>query len=133
MIEAGVVLGFNNEPVHWHLPPGRSTGHIPDTRSLWDVLWEHRATVTGFAHSHPGAGRIGPSREDITTFSAVELALGRRLQWWIINRNKYCLCVWTGPERYDYMVLDEGDTNTVFDPKWMNGLWNRSEREIEDG
>ena len=66
MIETGVVV-TGNGPIHWHLPPGRSGGSLPDSRPLWDVLWEHRREFfLGFAHSHPGSGIPGPSFTDVS-------------------------------------------------------------------
>lgn len=102
MIEAGVVLDLRGEPLHWHLPPGRSGGSLPDSRDLWDVLWDNREKISGFAHSHPGAGQPGPSWEDVTTFSAVELALGKRLDWWITSSDQVALFKWFGPGPYTY-------------------------------
>jgi proteasome lid subunit RPN8/RPN11 len=58
---------------------------LPDSRGLWDIFWENRDRLSGFAHSHPGAGVPWPSGTDLTTFRAVEAALGRRLQWWIVT------------------------------------------------
>jgi hypothetical protein len=84
MMEAGVILGSKG-PIHWHVPQGRSGGWLPDSRDLWDVLWENRDTVTGFAHSHPGSGRPEPSSTDITTFAAIEAGLGTQLNWYIIT------------------------------------------------
>ena len=43
MIEAGVVIDRAMNPIFWHLPEGRTAGSIPDTRVLWDVLWERLA------------------------------------------------------------------------------------------
>lgn len=85
--EAGVVIGKNHEVIAWHLPPDRSGGALPDSRPLWDILWDaHRNdTLLGFAHTHPGAGMPHPSHEDITTFRAVEKGLGRRVTWWIAS------------------------------------------------
>lgn len=91
MMEAGVVIA-GGKPVFWHLPKGRTAGSLPDSRDLWDVLWEHREALDGFAHSHPGSGRPGPSHTDVTTFKAVELALGRKLQWWITSQDSLVLC-----------------------------------------
>lgn len=102
MIEAGVVIGADGEPLHWHLPLGRSGGSLPDSRELWDVLWNNRNTIQGFAHSHPGSGIPGPSWEDVTTFSAIELALGRRLSWWITSSDHVVLLQWAGPDAYSY-------------------------------
>jgi hypothetical protein len=87
MIEAGVLLDQYGRAIYWHLPEGRSAGHLPDSRALWDVIWEHREHVAGFAHTHPGTGFPSPSAEDLTTFLAIEAALGRRLDWWILSED----------------------------------------------
>jgi len=84
-MEAGVVVGYNEEELFWHLPKGRTAGSLPDSRELWDVIWTNRKVIQGIAHSHPGSGCPGPSQEYLTTFSAVEAALGRRLEWWITS------------------------------------------------
>jgi len=93
-IEAGVVLGQDNEVLYWHLPHTRSGGSLPDSRDLWDVLWENRGVVTGFAHTHPGNGLPGPSYTDVTTFAAVEAGLGKRLDWWILSSDSFVLLRW---------------------------------------
>ena len=85
MMEAGVLVGLNEDELFWHLPKGRTSGSLPDNRDLWDIIWSNRLIVQGFAHSHPGSGRPGPSQEDLSTFAAVESALGRRLKWWITS------------------------------------------------
>ena len=117
MIEAAVVIGLEGEPLYWHLPPGRSAGSLPDSRELWDIIWENRELIAGGAHTHPGRGVPGPSREDVTTFSAVELALGRRLAWWIVSSDCVAVVRWQGPEAYDYVVevLER-------DPGWVTEL-----------
>lgn len=102
MIEAGVVI-TEEGPVFWHLPNGRSSVAIPDTRKLWDVLWELRDTeFLGFAHSHPGSGVPAPSDTDLTTFAAIESGLGRRLDWWITSFDRIIQLRWEGPGRLDY-------------------------------
>jgi hypothetical protein len=104
MIEAGVVIDMNGRPVHWHLPPGRSGGSLPDSLTLWDVIWDQfqKGTLLGFAHSHPGSGVPGPSYTDVTTFAAVEAALGKRLDWWITSSDHVVLIRWIGPEKISY-------------------------------
>lgn len=72
-------------PVYWHLPHGRTAVEIPDDVALWDVLWQNRARLVGVAHTHPGSGTPAPSGTDLTTFAAIERALGRTLTWWIVN------------------------------------------------
>lgn len=123
MIEAGVVL-VRNEPVFWHLPAGRTGGSLPDSRKLWDVLWELRKEVTlGVAHSHPGFGVPGPSWTDITTFAAVELGLGRRLAWPIITMDHVAIVRWTGPGKHDY----KGELAEEF--SWVPELRNHSKEK----
>jgi len=105
MMEVAVVIGTDGEALHWHLPPGRTMGSIPDTRSLWDILWSNKDTLQGVAHSHPGQGAPVPSYEDVTTFAAIEGSLGRRLDWWITTQDELVLFTWTGPGRLDYIPI----------------------------
>lgn len=120
MIEAGVVI-TGEGPVYWHLPEGRTGGSLPDSRRLWDVLWELRKEhFLGFAHSHPGSGVPGPSHTDITTFAAIELGLGRRLAWWITSADRVILLTWIGPEKHKYM------TNLVGEYGWTQQLREHS-------
>ena len=93
MMEAGVLLGHNNSVIHWHTPNERSGGALPDSRDLWDIIWQNRAIVTGFAHTHPGSGVPGPSHTDITTFAAIEAALGKHLNWFILSSDSQALCL----------------------------------------
>jgi hypothetical protein len=104
MKEAGVVIDKNGRAIHWHVPAQRTTGALPDSRLLWEVLWSNRETVAGFAHIHPGSGIPGPSYTDVTTFDAIESALGRRLDWWIASADAIVLVRWVGPERLAYNV-----------------------------
>jgi hypothetical protein len=93
MKEAAVLLDLDGQPFYWHMPNDRSGGAIPDSRPLWDVIWENRARLRGIAHTHPGYGKLGPSREDITTFDAIERGLGRHLEWWISSGDSLVLCL----------------------------------------
>jgi hypothetical protein len=93
-MEAGVVVGIDGEAIHWHLPSNRSIASLPDSRTLWDVIWENRHRIVGIAHSHPGAGLPGPSYTDVTTFRAIEKALGRKLVWWIVSEDRVVICEW---------------------------------------
>lgn len=106
-IETALVFDQEGKTLHWHLPPGRSGGYIPDTQSLWDVIWENRDRLGGVAHTHPWDGEAWPSRTDVTTFSAVEMALGKRLQWPIVTFSVVKVFTWVGPEKYDYGLLRE--------------------------
>ncbi len=121
MIEVSVVIDSNGEALHWMEPEGRTAGSIPDTRSQWDILWENRDNLGGVAHSHPGGGVPGPSRIDVTTFAAIEAALGRRLNWWITSSESLIILNWRGPGRHDYrgeVILTE--------PSWASELRTRS-------
>lgn len=125
MIEAGVVVSGEG-PAFWHLPQGRSGGSLPDSRELWDVLWDLRKEVLlGFAHSHPGSGLPGPSHTDLTTFAAIEAGLGRRLDWWITSSDFAIHLRWIGPDKFDY-----GQT-VVPDPSWAARLRDLSREGVQ--
>lgn len=85
MIEVGAVIAKDHRVLYWHVPAGATAGSLPDSRELWDVLWEHRDEIAGFAHVHPWIGDAAPSSIDLSTFAAVELGLGRPLSWWIVT------------------------------------------------
>jgi hypothetical protein len=85
MLETAFVFDSLGHVVHWHEPPGRSGGYLPDSKDLWDYLWETRLTLGGVAHSHPWDGLSFPSNTDVTTFRAIELGLGKRLLWPIVT------------------------------------------------
>lgn len=124
-IEAGVLVDHKGEPIYWHLPENRSGGALPDSRQLWDVIWENRGQVLGFAHSHPGTGEPGPSYEDVTTFSAVEKALGKRLAWWITSQDQFIELAWRGPHPLRYEKAP-----VLYTPSWLERL--RAESEYMD-
>lgn len=105
MRESGVLLDVHGNPLFWHNPIGRSGAALPDSRGLWEIMWENRDIIAGFAHSHPGSGLPGPSHEDVTTFAAIEAALGRKLDWWIITADNCCFVRWVGPDRLSYRAL----------------------------
>jgi hypothetical protein len=119
MIEAGAVINKQGHPLFWHLPEGRTAGSLPDSRTLWQVLWDafKLDTLLGFAHSHPGSGVPGPSYSDVTTFAAVEAALGKRLDWWITSEDHVVLLRWGGPEKISYRA-----TIVTEAPSWVAEL-----------
>lgn len=136
MIETGAVIARDeHDPTRstyvsfWHNPPGRSSGHIPDTRTLWDILWAHHQskTLVGFAHTHPGNGIPGPSMMDISTFVAIEDALGRPLIWWIASADRsvrvrrVVMDSMPGREVYGTTTIE-----IVDEPNWMHPLRQRS-------
>ncbi len=117
MREAGVLIDLRGEPIHWHVPHDRSIVALPDNRGLWDVIWENRENVLGFAHSHPGSGMPGPSFEDVTTFAGIELALGKRLQWWITSSDRLAVVTWVGPDKHTYRPAPVYE-----EPAWVHKL-----------
>lgn len=122
--EAGVLISKSGDPIYWHLPEDRTAASLPDSRSLWDVTWEHRMSVLGFAHSHPGAGHYpSPSNEDLTTFSAIERGLGRRLTWWIANDSALTILLWAGPSEYIYAAEH---VRVGHEPPWVVELRQKS-------
>lgn len=116
MREHAFVIGTAGAILHRHAPPDRTAVSLPDSRDLWLILWDHRAELAGVAHTHPGGGHPSPSREDLTTFAAVEAGLGRRLSWWIATTDALAAFRWTGPARHDYGEAPPGDT------PWLEAL-----------
>jgi hypothetical protein len=113
MIEAGVVIGSwggnqKDLPLYWHTPTGRSAGHLPDSQDLWGAIWQayELGILQGFAHSHPGSGIPSPSETDLTSFAAIEAALGKRLDWWITSADHVVLLRWSEELKlYDKQVV----------------------------
>ena len=128
MMEAATVVNLAGEGVYWHAPPGRSTIAIPDTRDLWQVIWDHRDDLAGVAHSHPGSGIPGPSRTDVTTFAAIESGLGRRLRWWIISQDAVIELKWVGPDPLQYGAVQVSPAAC----SWFNEL-HRLSYEVPHG
>lgn len=129
-IETGVVINKRDEAIHWHLPPGRSAGSIPDSRNLWEVLLANRDNLYGFAHSHPGSGPVSPSHEDVTTFSAVERGLGLRLVWPIASSDHVAFFTWKGPGLYDYVHAGQFTADDA--PDWLPSEWLLKLRELSN-
>jgi len=121
MLESGVLVDLNEQPIYWHLPSDRTGGSLPDSSLLWNVIWENRHLVMGFAHSHPGFGIPGPSHTDLTTFRAIEQALGTNLLWWITSRDKLVSCVWQS-KSLKYRVDEDDCTGYT----WLNKLREHS-------
>jgi len=117
MMEAGILLDLEGKPLYFHTPHNRSISELPDSLDLWNVIWEHRDNISGFAHSHPGLGIPSPSWTDVTTFSAVEIGLGKKLDWPIISGDNMIITRFLGPGKYDYIyhVVSEK-------PDWFDEL-----------
>jgi len=106
-MEAAMVFNKYGEVFYWHLPPDRSAGAIPDSRDLWDVLWNNRDRLGGVAHSHPWNGMPDPSPVDLTTFAAIETGLGQRLIWPISTFTVTRYFIWEGPDRLWYSDMKQ--------------------------
>ena len=104
--EAGLVFDKHGGAIHWHLPPDRSGGALPDSKELWYVLWDNRDELGGFAHTHPWSGSAWPSSTDTSTFSAIEIGLGERLVWPVVTFTEVGYFVWIGPGKYDYGPME---------------------------
>lgn len=134
MIETAVVV-VRMTVVHYHVPPGATSGFIPDPRgperpggdykSLWDILWAHRDTIaspySGMAHTHPGEGVPSPSMEDLTTFAACEAGLGVLPNWWIASSTDFVCVRRRSLRKLDYVV------EQVPEPYWVDLLRQASE------
>lgn len=117
MQEAGVVLDLKGEAIYYHTPTNRGMAHLGDSSDLWQFLWTNRKQISGFGHSHPGYGPIGPSWTDITTFCAIEQGLGFRLDWWITSGDQLYLVKFEGPEKHNYLSVRVNAT-----PNWVHHL-----------
>lgn len=126
MKEAGVLLGVDNKPIYWHTPNSRSGGALPDSHDLWSVIWENRAQVTGFAHTHPGSGTPGPSYTDKTTFEAIEAALGKHLNWYILSLDGQSLCLFDDG-RLIIIDMNRPELDSQINKEWMKKLRELSE------
>lgn len=127
-MENGVILDLNRQPLIWHMPKGSTEVRIPDSRRHWEDLWENKHQISGTAHSHPGCGEPHPSWEDVTTFAAIEMGLGKRLEWWITSKDVVILATWVGPGKYDYQVRkpEECGIETNVYRNWVTILRNIS-------
>lgn len=119
MIETAVVLNKQGEAIFWHEPEGRENHAIPNSATLWHVLWMRRDDVGGVAHTHPGTGLPSPSFEDITTFSAVDRGLDTHLVWWIASADRLVRMSFQS----DGCLVVSKDLST---PAWLAELRRRS-------
>jgi hypothetical protein len=119
-IEVGVLVGVDGRPRYWHTPKGASAVELPDSPTLWDAIWQHRKVLHGFAHTHPGHGVPSPSGTDLTTFAAIEAALGTRLTWWILTQDEAITLHWDSTMG-KYVTTAAGS---------IGGRWVRTLREM---
>lgn len=133
MVEVGVVINTNGEPIYWH-EPRASSGAIPDSAVLWNAMWRaHRdGWLAGFAHSHPGGGLPSPSQEDLSSFVANESGLGRMLTWWITSSDRLVMIkrstMDSMPGREIYSVQE---VSVWHEPAWAAELRRRSNTSAE--
>jgi hypothetical protein len=60
-----------------------SPAALPDSRTRWEAIWDHRDELEVIAHSHP----IGPaafSAEDESTMQAIDSALGKLVRYCVV-------------------------------------------------
>lgn len=85
MREVALIFDKEGRPLAWSDDSKAQGCAIPDSRNLWDAIWDYRQQLGGVAHTHPWDGPTGPSSTDLTTFAALEKGLGLRLVWPIIT------------------------------------------------
>jgi len=108
MREAVVVINLYGCEIYQHCPAHQTATKSPDDKTLWNFILEHKDEISGIAHSHPGSGPTSPSREDVTSFAAIESGIGKRLYWPIITSDSISTFIWQGPGEYDYSLLQTG-------------------------
>ncbi len=60
-----------------------SPAALPDSRSRWEAIWQHREELEAIVHSHP----MGPSAfsaEDVSTMEALDAALGKPMKYCVV-------------------------------------------------
>ncbi|MEZ4221308.1 MAG: hypothetical protein R3B13_10310 [Polyangiaceae bacterium] len=60
-----------------------SASALPDSRTRWEIIWQHRDELEELTHSHPN-GPLAFSKEDETTMAALESALGKTLRFSVV-------------------------------------------------
>lgn len=122
VFETALVFDKNGITLRWHEPAGRSSGFLPDSRTLWEFLLENKDVIGGVAHTHPWNGSAWPSQTDVTTFSALERGLGVKLIWPVVTFSEVQYFRWVGPDLYDYGLSADDITVDV------DGLREKSRR-----
>lgn len=133
MIETAFVFDLCGNVIFWHTPENRSGGSIPDSLTLWNVLWENRENLGGVAHTHPFHGGARPSHTDVTTFAACEAALGRRLLWPIITLDETAIFRWHGPGKFDYKHIPRLKNKDIEDLKALSIFKEKDDVRSENG
>jgi len=60
-----------------------SPSALPDSRTRWEAIWDHRDELEVIAHSHP-RGPAAFSAEDESTMTAIDDALGKSMQYCVV-------------------------------------------------
>ncbi len=102
MREVAAIINKEGNAVYWNC--SFESAAIQDSKSVWQFIWENRDKISGAAHSHPGTGVPVPSNTDLTTFKAIDAALGLNLTWWIVSANKVVIC--RGDLLNDYAAIE---------------------------
>jgi proteasome lid subunit RPN8/RPN11 len=58
---------------------------MPDSTLRWQAIWRHREQLAVIAHTHP-TGVVAFSDEDLSTFAAIDAALGHALRYAVVTR-----------------------------------------------
>jgi hypothetical protein len=129
MREALAVLDKKGLALLMQAPSDGSSVAIPDSRTLWEFIWEHRDEISGIAHTHPGSGIPGPSHEDLTTFRAVEKGLGRILDWWIVTTGWVTKYNYDPHEKQYMQEILRGVRHRYDEEPWVTEILEWSYRE----
>jgi hypothetical protein len=133
MIEVAVVFDPLGRPIYWHCPLDNSIGAIPDSRKLWDILWDNRHHLGGVAHTHPWVAPAIPSITDHTTFQAIEAGLGRWCLWPVVTLSDVGFYV-LHPETKEIMEWADPFTKNPFWPETVEKLRQLSHTpEVDHG
>ena len=127
MIESALVYDRDGKTLYFRPLEDCSPGYIPDSRSFWLFLWEHRDVLGGVAHVHP-YGTASPSPTDTSTFSALERGLGKRLVWAVVTFTEVGYFAWDD-EKGEYSRLSLPGIRVVD----VDELRAHSRREVQHG
>jgi len=130
-MEIIVVFDTTGKAIYWH-DKDASSGYVPDSDDLFDVMWENKDRLGGFAHTHPWDGEARPSSIDLTTYRDLDKAFGKRLVWPVISFTDAVLVFWTKfpDEPGEGYVIADFDYLEEFEFDWVDELRRRSGAQI---
>jgi hypothetical protein len=129
-LETALVFSDTGETLFWHVPLERSEYSLPDSRTLWEVLWENRALLGGVAHTHPWEGPAWPSQTDVTTWRALEKGLGKLLLWPIVTFSDVKYFGWN-PITEQYCEMNLEKSTIILDVEKLRELSRSSDSPVE--